>query len=108
MVRNDEEPPQANKQILCRHPFIERKRALVTPSKVVPLHEVVYDMASGVINEPPEIESTKAYVAEQVSQVRPDILRKSNPTPFKISVSQDLFAFLHDLWQLETPVTELA
>mmetsp|Transcript_9119 Transcript_9119/g.14038 ORF Transcript_9119/g.14038 Transcript_9119/m.14038 type:complete len:567 (+) Transcript_9119:115-1815(+) len=107
MVRNDEEPPQANKQILCRHPFIERKRALVTPSKVVPLHEVVYDMTLGVINEPPGIESTKAYVAEQVSNVRPDILRKINPTPYKISVSQVLFAFLHDLWQLETPVTEL-
>jgi len=108
MLRHDEDPPLPGGRILCRHPFVERKRAAVTPTKVVPVHEVVYDMALGVVNEPPGIDSTKTYVKDQIAHVRPDVLRNSNPTPYKVSVSQNLFTFLHDLWQLETPVAELA
>lgn len=38
----DDEIPAAGKRVLCKHPFDDVKRAFVTPSKVVPLHNLVY------------------------------------------------------------------
>jgi nicotinate phosphoribosyltransferase len=43
-------------------------------------------------------------VEEQLKSLRPDMLRYINPTPYKVSVSPNLFTFLHELWQTETPV----
>ena len=37
-----DEVPIAGKRVLCKHPFDDVKRAFVTPSKVVPLHSLVY------------------------------------------------------------------
>jgi nicotinate phosphoribosyltransferase len=36
-------PPAPQKRILCRHPFDANKRCYVTPSKVAPMHECVWD-----------------------------------------------------------------
>ena len=55
----------------------------------------------------PTLEETTAHVEEQLRHVRSDILRPINPTPYKVSVSQDLFTFLHELWQTESPVAEI-
>ena len=107
LISQGENPPVAGERVLCRHPFIERKRAAVTSSKVVPLHHVVF--ANGKVTmQPPTLDETKQYVADQLNLVRPDILRYINPTPYKVSVSNALFQFLHELWQTETPVAELS
>lgn len=39
LAKFDEPCPVKNQRILCRHPILEAKRAYVTPSKVVRLHE---------------------------------------------------------------------
>ena len=106
LVRSDEAAPAIGQRVLCRHPFIERKRAAVTPSKIKPLHHVVYQDGKPVFDTP-SLQDTKAYVEKQLARVRSDILRPINPTPYKVSVSQDLFTFLHDLWQAESPVAEI-
>jgi nicotinate phosphoribosyltransferase len=107
MISDGEEAPVAGKRILCRHPFVERKRAAVTASKVVPLHQTVFQNGQIAEDAMPIFEETTARVAAQLKCTRPDILRYINATPYKISVSNDLFTFLHDLWQAETPVAEL-
>jgi nicotinate phosphoribosyltransferase len=107
MVQSDEDAPQVGQRVLCRHPFIERKRAAVTASKIQPLLHVVYQNGKPMV-ELPNLQSTKAYVQDQLALARPDILRVLNPTPYKVSVSQDLFGFLHELWQAETPVAEIS
>jgi nicotinate phosphoribosyltransferase len=107
MISDGEEAPVAGKRILCRHPFIERKRAAVTASKVVPLHQTVFHNGQIAADAMPVFEETTARVAAQLKCTRPDVLRYINATPYKISVSNDLFTFLHDLWQAETPVAEL-
>ncbi|KAI2490371.1 nicotinate phosphoribosyltransferase [Fragilaria crotonensis] len=106
LVRSEEEIPQVGQRLMCRHPFVERKRAVVTPKKVEALHHVFYQNGRPTMDFP-TLEETTAYVQEQLSHLRSDILRPINPTPYKVSVSQDLFTFLHDLWQAESPVAEI-
>jgi nicotinate phosphoribosyltransferase len=106
LVTGSEEEPQPGKRFLCRHPFDERRRAAVTASKVEPLHQVVYQNGK-IMVKLPDIMEIQAYVKDQLQHMRSDILRPVNPTPYKVSVSSDLFNFLHDLWQEETPVAEL-
>ena len=45
--RESEPPPKIGERVLCRHPFQENKRCLVTPTAVVELLEVVFDGPNG-------------------------------------------------------------
>lgn len=107
MVLPDEQPPEPGKRILCRHPFIEAKRAYVTPSEVVQLHKPVWDGAPSAqfIAEP--LSAARNYVLRQLKALRPDHLRALNPTPYKVSVSENLYQFLHSLWLAEAPIAEI-
>jgi hypothetical protein len=44
------DPLQAGAKILCRHPFEEKKRCFVTPSRVEPLHVLVRDLCLSPVN----------------------------------------------------------
>ena len=104
MIQQGEEPPVAGKRVLCRHPFDEARRASVLPSRVIPLHHLVWD---GEIRDMPSLEAIRAYVGEQLAQMRPDHLRPLNPTPYKVSVSDRLYNFVHTLWMQEAPIEEI-
>ncbi|CAM9185098.1 unnamed protein product [Ascophyllum nodosum] len=119
MLKDGEEPPKPGVPTLARHeitprekrkahPFVATKRAMVTASKVVPLHQLVWDgQHGGVTSDLPTIDEVRATVARELSQVRPDILQRLNPTPYKVSVSEKLYDFLHLLWEKEAPIREL-
>ena len=47
-------------------------------------------------------------VAAGLASLRPDHKRTLNPTPYKVSVSNNLYAFLHEMWLENQPVGELA
>lgn len=108
MVMQQEEAPQIGKRILCRHPFVARKRAAVTPSMVEQLDVLVFENGYVVPGANRTFQQAKDAIARQLRTIRPDILRYINPTPYKVSVSDDLFNYLHELWQTETPVAELS
>lgn len=38
--KKSEKPPAVGQKVLCTHPFLETKRAYVTPARVEPLHNV--------------------------------------------------------------------
>jgi len=98
-------PPAPQRRILCRHPFDANKRVYVTPSKVLPLHECVWD---GKITKPfPSLIQIRQRVIDQLQVMREDHLRRLNPTPYKLSVSSDLYTFMHDLWLSEMPIAEI-
>ena len=40
--------------------------------------------------------------------VRPDHARSLNPTPYKVSVSDQLYSFMHRLWMENAPIGELS
>ena len=39
--------------------------------------------------------------------MREDHLRGLNPTPYKVSVSEELYDFLHSLMEQEAPIKEI-
>ena len=53
------------------------------------------------------LEKSRLRVKEQVKLMRADHLRYTNPTPYKVSVSGDLYQFTHQLWLDNLPAREL-
>eukprot|EP00741_Cyanophora_paradoxa_P003576 tig00000093_g3474.t1 len=98
--------PCPGERIMCRHPFDEVKRAYVTPTRVEPLHHLFWD--GKVVRDLPNIDEIRRYVQEQLSSLREDMLRPLNPTPYKVSVSEELYDFSHKLWLENAPVHELS
>ncbi|XP_070495677.1 nicotinate phosphoribosyltransferase isoform X2 [Chironomus tepperi] len=107
LQKDDEEPPQVGKKVLCRHPFHESKRAFVTPARVETLYKVWWK--DGAIRQPmPTLEDVRNRVQESLQTLRHDHLRHLNPTPYKVAVSDNLYNFLHDLWLQNQPIGELS
>ena len=55
----------------------------------------------------PPLAELRAFVHAQLALIREDHLRPLNPTPYKVSVSTELFHYIHDLWMREIPIAEL-
>jgi len=55
----------------------------------------------------PTIEELRTFVNAQLELIREDHLRPVNPTPYKVSVSSELFLYCHDLWMSEVPIPDL-
>lgn len=92
--------------MLSRHPFSEQKRAYVTPTSVRNLYNVYW--ADGEIKGPlPTLKRIRTYAREQIDQLRKDHKRDLNPTPYKVSVTDALFQFMHKLWMRSVPIGEL-
>lgn len=137
MIRQGEARPVAGKRILARAAFDEKKRAYITPAIVIPLLRLVWcgsrasvpdgldandtaafaAAAAGyspgaprayALRAPsPSIEELRAFCGAQVRLLREDHLRPLNPTPYKVSVSTELFHFIHDMLLREVPIPEL-
>lgn len=105
MTEAGQPAPRAGEKILCRHPFGETKRAYVTPAKVLPLLRCVWDGRQTFSF--PTLDEIRGYVLDQTALMRPDHLRTVNPTPYKVSVSEDLYRSIHELWMREAPVAEI-
>jgi nicotinate phosphoribosyltransferase len=102
----DEAAPLASTRVLCRHPFLEQKRAYVTPTLVRSVYCLYW--SDGKINGVlPTLKEIRTYVREQIDQLRKDHKRDLNPTPYKVSVTDDLFQFMHKLWMKSVPIGEL-
>ncbi|XP_051117554.1 nicotinate phosphoribosyltransferase 1-like isoform X2 [Andrographis paniculata] len=108
MTGENEPPPKVGERILCRHPFNESKRAFVIPQRVEELMKCYWPGKSGKPREElPSLELIRERCIDQLDQMRPDHMRRLNPTPYKVSVSAKLYDFIHFLWLNEAPVGEL-
>lgn len=105
MVRAEDPPPAPGRRLLCHHPFDPIKRVYVTPSKVVALLHPVWDgkRLYPVVG----LQESREYVLAQLRSTREDHLRDINPTPYKVSVTEELYNYIYHLWSEESPVTEL-
>ncbi|KAL3525682.1 hypothetical protein ACH5RR_014054 [Cinchona calisaya] len=109
IITGENEPsPKVGERILCRHPFNESKRAYVVPQKVEELLKCYWSGNTDKTREDlPSIKEIRNRCIEQLEQMRPDHMRRLNPTPYKVSVSAKLYDFIHFLWLNEAPVGEL-
>ncbi|KAJ9177270.1 hypothetical protein P3X46_012506 [Hevea brasiliensis] len=95
--------PLVGERIFCRYPFNESKRAYVVPQKVEELLKCYWPGSSDL----PPLKEIRKRCINQLEQMRPDHMRRLNPTPYKVSVSAKLYDFIHFLWLNEAPVGEL-
>ncbi|XP_054724836.1 nicotinate phosphoribosyltransferase-like [Uloborus diversus] len=103
---NDEPPPEINQRVLVRHPFQESKRAYVQPVDVQNLYELCFRDGK-ICTNLPVLSDIRGRVQASLGSLRSDIKRNLNPTPYKVSVSGQLYNFMHDLWLKNAPIGEL-
>jgi len=109
LLQLPEEPePVVGQKVLCRHPFEESKRAWVTPLRVERLHNVVWSKGSGRCGPEPSLAEIRDWVIGSLKTLRPDHARSLNPCPYKVSVSEQLYTFVHALWMQSAPIGELS
>jgi len=107
LTRSDEPAPQPNERVLCRHPLEEAKRAYVKPNTVENLLKLYWK--DGKVHTPiNSLQKSRAIAAESLTKLRTDHLRYLNPTPYKVSVTNDLYQFMHELWLDCAPISELS
>lgn len=95
MMLDDEDPPEINKEILCRHPFEESKRAKVIPAKIEPLQLLFWD-GQQICQKLPSLIDMRAHVHQSIGDLRSDHKRSLNPTPYKVifgEVSMPVYTF---------------
>ncbi|KAL9922901.1 nicotinate phosphoribosyltransferase isoform X7 [Glossina fuscipes] len=102
-----ETPPEVGQKVLCRHPFQESKRAYVIPSRVEPLYKIYWQNGK-ITQKLPTLELVREKVQKSLKTLRNDHKRTLNPTPYKVSVSDNLYNFIHDLWLQNAPIGELS
>jgi len=96
MLGDDEPVPEAGRPVLCCHPYDRAKRTRVTPTEVIPLHRLVWNGSR--IEDVESMDTMRARLRNQLQGLRKDHTRPLNPTPYKVSLSEQLFEFMHKLW----------
>jgi len=105
LVGSTEKVPVAGEQLLCRHPFESMTRVYMTPHRVEPLHHLVFD---GKPTEDYEhVGIARNRLKDSLALMRDDHMRALNPTPYKVSVSDQLYTFLHRLMESEAPIKSI-
>lgn len=103
-------PPQVGEKIRARHPFRAVLRAHVVPAQVKPLLACVFDGADPQVaarSLSRTLHESRAHCIRELASLRSDHRRPLNPTPYKISLSEELYDVLHALWDREAPIAEL-
>eukprot|EP00003_Mantamonas_plastica_P017770 TRINITY_DN2934_c0_g1_i1.p1 TRINITY_DN2934_c0_g1~~TRINITY_DN2934_c0_g1_i1.p1 ORF type:complete len:487 (+),score=169.89 TRINITY_DN2934_c0_g1_i1:1450-2910(+) len=100
---NEEEIPQVGQAHLCRHPFVEGKRAYVKSSKVEKLHELVWD-GKRCVQEKSLLE-IREHCQSQLNLFPENMFcPPGQGKTHKISVSDSLYTITHDCWLKEQPI----
>ncbi len=98
---------QTGKDIFCRHPAMETKRCRVNPTSFKELHPLVFDGRR--LGSPRSLLETQKYVSNQLEkEMREDMIRRENPTPYKVSVTELVYQQMHSLMASEAPVAVLS
>lgn len=105
IIMHSEPAPIPGQRILCRHPFIAEKRCYVTPMRVEPLLSLWWD--GKMVQQLPTLIENRNHCNKSLEFLTDDIKRSLNPTPYKVSVSENLFALLNQLKISLTPIGEL-
>jgi nicotinate phosphoribosyltransferase len=84
LTKADEPEPSVGVPTLCRNPFLETKRAYLTPSRVEALLVPVWIDGQVVAENLSTLLEAKMRAKTQLSFLRSDHKRNMNPTPYKV------------------------
>eukprot|EP01103_Thecamoeba_quadrilineata_P019303 TRINITY_DN7753_c0_g1_i1.p1 TRINITY_DN7753_c0_g1~~TRINITY_DN7753_c0_g1_i1.p1 ORF type:complete len:567 (-),score=80.16 TRINITY_DN7753_c0_g1_i1:31-1731(-) len=101
-----EDIPKKGQQVTCFHPFQTHRRCKVTPLRVESLLKLYWD--GKVVEDLPSLDMIRSRVLAEVGQLRKDVVRGLNPTPYKVSVTQDLQTVLQELWYEMAPIPDIS
>lgn len=101
----DEPPPAPGQQVFCRHPFVADKTCYAIPTRVEPLLELWWE--GKLVKELPELVSIKVQCTNSLENLTEDIKRSFNATPYKVSVTENLYKLLNKIRNNLTPTVVL-
>lgn len=104
LTRSTEAVPEPGQKILARNPLDDKKKMLVTPSKVEALQVLYWD--GGLVKPLPLLSESREFLKNGLKSIRSDITRSVNPTPYKVSISSTLYDYMMALWESEVPIKE--
>lgn len=87
--------PMPGQQILCRHPFVADRTCYAIPTRVEPLLELWWD--GNLVKGLPDLSKIKSRCLNTLDYFTEDIKRYFNATPYKVSVSDNLYKLLNKL-----------
>ncbi|KAK2160577.1 hypothetical protein LSH36_130g03030 [Paralvinella palmiformis] len=85
----------------------ESKRAYVSPARVEALYKP-YWRDGKICQYLPTLKELREKAQNSLRHIRTDHKRALNPTPYKVSVSDQLYYFIHKLWLVNAPIGELS
>ncbi|KAF7259094.1 Nicotinic acid phosphoribosyltransferase [Paragonimus skrjabini miyazakii] len=107
LQRIGEPTPKVGERILCRHPGEASKRAFVVPARVEETLKLFWKDGKPT-RSLPTLQQSRERVQQELATLRSDYKRPLNPTPYKVSLSEELYSFTFDLWLRMTPIAELS
>lgn len=105
LCKLEEKEPQVGQPTSALHPFNPFKRAVVIPERVERLLHCVFK--GGSWQKAIDLPRARSESLERMKCLRPDISRRHNPTPYKVSVSPKLKESFESLYFEEHPPAEL-
>ncbi|MDB5037492.1 MAG: nicotinate phosphoribosyltransferase [Bacteriovoracaceae bacterium] len=101
----NETAPKPGEKISVFHPSDPFKNAFVTPSKIESLLQPIFK--NGKWLDRRSLEEMRTQSLNDMKSLRPDISRRANPSPYKVSLTQDLKQLLDQLYKKERPAPVL-
>ncbi|KAF8561007.1 Nicotinic acid phosphoribosyltransferase [Paragonimus westermani] len=106
LQRVGEPQPKVGERVLCRHPSEASKRAFVVPARVEETLKLFWKDGK-LTRSLPTLQQSRERVQQELATLRSDYKRPLNPTPYKVSLSEELYNFTFALWLRMTPIAEL-
>ena len=103
----NEKSPDTTASVLCRDPFLPTKRAHCHPSRVEEILVPVWGAKTEASRYNFDLEEVRNFVQESLNTLRSDVKRKLNPTPYKVSLSDNLYESMHKQWLDNAPIGTL-
>lgn len=101
-----EKAPEAGQDILALHPFDAYKRARIRPHRVKALLQPLFSNGNWLPQK--SLLEARQQSLEWMKELRPDVLRRDNPTPYKVSLSERLKSEFDQLFHEQSPPARLA
>jgi nicotinate phosphoribosyltransferase len=126
VLQHESDPsPVVGRRYSCRHPTNEQDRAVVIPSRVVPLHYLVWSAGHAVVESavtipvveggndmdprprnnlrhPDFVRQHEIPVQEQLDCFHPgNVTQAGSPVQYPVFLSEQLYVYFHDIWRKE-------